>query len=551
MKIKKRLPSLGFVFKKSKCLAALSDDSTCGFSIVFLSTRHAIRGFLSIFATMKKGLYIIFSVVLLFVLSACHGNSDQDDYVANIVAKGKYCFNNGQLGSALECFTRGLEAAQQHGDTYMFNVCQGNLGNVYLQMGNIDRAIYYYHKAFQAALGQHDRKMQYALASNMVGAYGLSNDPENARRMFHIQLSLSDAMPKAQHEFFRLQSLGFVARSEKHYEQAIKYMEQAIDYALNRLANEQYAIEKRSAVANVYLDLNMPDSAIVNFERSRVLAQKMDYSMVLNDIYKGMERAYTMKGDSVKREALHNKYLNLSDSIMDKSQVKNAENRIFKIENKQSQQTIASLTTRNHAQTAIILLVVLLIVLMVVLFVVVWRNYKRVRQAQLLLVEKSEQLRKERDQQKRLLNQYAEMVALHASKSGDEADDKSDNPISDEMLTLLLRKIENVMTDVNIISSPEFSLKQLADAVESNTKYVSYAINEAYDVNFKGLLREYRIREACRRITSPDYYSKYTLMGIGRDLGFNSSSAFIAAFKKVTGMTPSVYQKLALNRDDS
>ena len=36
-------------------------------------------------------------------------------------------------------------------------------------------------------------------------------------------------------------------------------------------------------------------------------------------------------------------------------------------------------------------------------------------------------------------------------------------------------------------------------------------------------------------------------MGIGKDLGFNSSSAFIAAFKKVTGMTPSVYQRLALN----
>ena len=61
------------------------------------------------------------------------------------------------------------------------------------------------------------------------------------------------------------------------------------------------------------------------------------------------------------------------------------------------------------------------------------------------------------------------------------------------------------------------------------------------------MLNEYRIREACRRQTSSEY-DKYTLMGIGRNLGFNSSSTFIAAFKKVTGMTPSVYQRLALNQ---
>ena len=42
-------------------------------------------------------------------------------------------------------------------------------------------------------------------------------------------------------------------------------------------------------------------------------------------------------------------------------------------------------------------------------------------------------------------------------------------------------------------------------------------------------------------------YGNYSIQGISESVGFKSASNFIAAFKKTTGMTPSLYQKLSKN----
>ena len=68
--------------------------------------------------------------------------------------------------------------------------------------------------------------------------------------------------------------------------------------------------------------------------------------------------------------------------------------------------------------------------------------------------------------------------------------------------------------------------------------------------NFRQFLSEYRICEACRRLSDKEHYGNMTLQAIYEELGYNSVASFIQAFKKVNGMTPSTYQRLMANKPD-
>ena len=136
--------------------------------------------------------------------------------------------------------------------------------------------------------------------------------------------------------------------------------------------------------------------------------------------------------------------------------------------------------------------------------------------------------------------------------------DSSDNDLShdnipteenvvnhDNLEKQLLNKINDVMEDMSVISNPDFCLQMLADMVQSNTNYVSRVINNSYNKNFKTLLNERRIREACHKLSDTENYVGYTMQVIYEEVGYKNASSFIRAFKKVYNMTPSEYQKLA------
>lgn len=58
------------------------------------------------------------------------------------------------------------------------------------------------------------------------------------------------------------------------------------------------------------------------------------------------------------------------------------------------------------------------------------------------------------------------------------------------------------------------------------------------------LVNEYRINLACERLADREGFGQYSMNGIGESVGFRSSATFTTVFKKITGITPSVYQKL-------
>lgn len=122
---------------------------------------------------------------------------------------------------------------------------------------------------------------------------------------------------------------------------------------------------------------------------------------------------------------------------------------------------------------------------------------------------------------------------------------RNDIGLNEEQINRLLNNIQQVMDDVNIISRSDFNMSMLAEITHSNVKYVSWVINDAYGKNFKTLLNECRIREASKRLVDTENYGHMTIQAIYEELGYNTAASFVQAFKKINGMTPSLYQKIA------
>ena len=111
----------------------------------------------------------------------------------------------------------------------------------------------------------------------------------------------------------------------------------------------------------------------------------------------------------------------------------------------------------------------------------------------------------------------------------------------------LYGKICSLIDDPDNFSNPDYSMERLATELDSNVKYVSRAVHECAGTNFRTFINDRRIARA-REILENEG-DGVPIADVCRRVGFASQSAFIAAFRRVTGTTPSKYQR-ALRKSD-
>ncbi len=140
----------------------------------------------------------------------------------------------------------------------------------------------------------------------------------------------------------------------------------------------------------------------------------------------------------------------------------------------------------------------------------------------------------------------------------DPAESVKENPKKYERSTLtreaaekyLKKLIYTMDTDKPYLES-DITLNSLAKKLAISAHHLSQIINEKLDQNFFEMINSYRVKEAKSLITDPAY-SQINIASIGLDAGFNSISAFNAAFKKHAKITPSQYRESVSrkNRDN-
>ncbi len=114
---------------------------------------------------------------------------------------------------------------------------------------------------------------------------------------------------------------------------------------------------------------------------------------------------------------------------------------------------------------------------------------------------------------------------------------------SAEELENMKAQIIEALAEEELFKDNDLSLAKLASHLRWPVNSLSSVINEAFNTNFNDLINHFRVTAFKAQVLEPAS-KKYSLVGLGKEVGFRSKSSFYRAFKKETGMTPSEYIKV-------
>ncbi len=118
----------------------------------------------------------------------------------------------------------------------------------------------------------------------------------------------------------------------------------------------------------------------------------------------------------------------------------------------------------------------------------------------------------------------------------------SETETFEEEVKINKEELEKYLLDEKPYLNPEISVYDFCYKFQTNRTYLSDAINKGFGLNFRGLINQYRVREAVSLI---DNYKKLnldiTLENIAGKSGFSSYSSFLRVFKSELGITPNEY----------
>ncbi len=117
-----------------------------------------------------------------------------------------------------------------------------------------------------------------------------------------------------------------------------------------------------------------------------------------------------------------------------------------------------------------------------------------------------------------------------------------------ELADELYDKILNIIVVQKKYRDSDYSAKDLAKELKTNTRYLSAVINSRFGMNYSCLLNEYRIKDAVHLLTDRRYQDK-NVEEISVLVGFANRQSFYAAFYKHVGETPNGYRKKHLDKD--
>ena len=332
---------------------------------------------------------------------------------------------------------------------------------------------------------------------------------------------------------------------QRRYDQAIK----VYDDQLQLIDTTQYSrliyfthVEK----AKVHAMKGDYRRAIEALKQSERIAVDLEMKDCKLEVFQMLAQYYQQSGDHAARQHYYDQYTQLKDTLTNYQQLASVSEMEYRNELKGMEQEMSEIKHHREVMSYVTMVSLGFLMALLVLLYLVYRKNRELKHSNQSLYQKNVEMLRAEEEERRMRRQLQdkETPAATADDADNEVKYKSSH-LTDEDKEQLLSRIQQVMENSDEIFSPDFSLERLAMLSGSRYKYVSQVINEYYEQNFNNFLNSFRIKEACKRMRDLDNYGNYTIEAISESVGFKSRSTFVTSFKRITGLTPSQYQRMA------
>ncbi|MDP4202715.1 MAG: helix-turn-helix domain-containing protein [Bacteroidota bacterium] len=453
--------------------------------------------------------------------------SDERALALNKRILGRLCFESKAYKQAIDWMNQSSQHFYRVGLSKGVGINERIIARYYFRSGNLPEALTHLTRSETELKKSEDKEELFYLYIDWIDFYVKIGDFDNALRCASLAYQNSLKLKNNSLIALALTNYGEIEIHRNQFDNALCYLQKALLYY------PDYRSQRGRIIAS--LDLSKAHAGLSQMTEALKYAQQAVYFVSNSGQMQLQENAYEALARLYEKQ--HNDHLAFCylDSAM---QVKDCSTSYVSDLNKAYQNSKAGLDSmtfkvmmlkQSHKKQLVIELQVLAVLLIIITLLFVTSRLMKKKNA--ALVKKNMEMLEERKYYSALLQQN---MAIKK---------KCKNETDSEKLDLLYGNLIKWLEEGKRFVQSDISLDVAAKELNTNRDYLSKAINERFG-RFTDLVNKYRIEEAISLLSdSQKKTSQYKLSIIASQVGFNSSSAFIEAFRKQTHLTPVQFRK--------
>lgn len=449
----------------------------------------------------------------------------------------------GEYDMALETGLKLLDVAEKTKNQYLFMRAYSSLSHYYLRIENYDKALRYCLSGLHYVISLRKKQYIFPKIDEIARMTAKLNDTEAALGAYSFYLDVEKKIdpPGSYIQSIVYMNMADIYMSNDELDKAENYLTQALE--MNYANNYRFRIP-RALIIKAELSLKNRDTvnAILNYEKSIDAAEDINAfdvvktnSAILIDLYENtnqLSKAYEYKTlHTAIRDSLFNNEKEQKIVILE------TRRKIKEVTQKKKILELENETQKAQYNTIVIILTFILIIGAFGIFA-----YLKVKNKNRLLFRKTIELAEIHVNMREKLNQF-ETTKTKANNLNPVDEDvrlKTSKTLDNDVRDIILRRLEKLEQD-NFFIDHTCSLRQVAQQLRTNPKYLSQVINQEKKSSFSNYINELRINYLLSKLLQDEDFRNSKLSYVAASVGYNNLNTFNTAFKKRQGILPSYF----------